>query len=90
MKYSLIGQDGNAFALMGYTGRALRETGHRDLVSQMQKEAMSGDYYNLIRVCDKYLDICNEGLEDDEDEDFEWLFNSIDWNSDSIVDDEED
>ena len=58
--YSLVGVDGNAFAIMGYTARALRETGHSDLVKQMQAEAMSGDYYNLIAVCDRYIDIANE------------------------------
>ena len=69
MKYSLIGQDGNAFALMGYTARALRDTGHRDLVDEMRKKATSGDYYNCIRVCDEYLDIANEGLDEEDWED---------------------
>lgn len=68
-KYSLIGQDGNAFFLMGYTANALKQTGHKDLVSTMHEEATSGDYYHLIGVCQKYIDIANEGLEDDEDED---------------------
>lgn len=57
--YSLVGIDGNAFAIMGYTSRALKETGHKDLVSTMQKEATSGDYNNLIRVCLSYIDIAN-------------------------------
>lgn len=58
--YDLVGVDGNAFAVMGYTGQALRETGHGDLVSKMREEAMSGDYNNLLRVCMKYIDIANE------------------------------
>lgn len=70
--YSLVGVDGNAYAIMGYTSRALKETGHRDLVDKMHSEATSGDYYNLIRVCDSYLDIANEGADEDEDEDEEW------------------
>lgn len=57
--YDLVGVDGNAFSVMGYTGRALKETGHKDLVSKMQSEAMSGDYDNLLRVCMKYIDIAN-------------------------------
>ena len=65
--YSLIGQDGNAFALMGYTARALKETGHGDLVKEMQDRATSGDYYNLIRVCDEYIDIANERLEEEDE-----------------------
>lgn len=59
-KYDLVGQDGNAFALMGYTARALKNEGLGDLVPQMQKEATSGDYYHLIAVCDSYLDKAND------------------------------
>ena len=67
-KYSLVGQDGNAFALMGYTARALKREGLRDLVPQMQKEATSGDYNNLICVCDRYLDKANEAAGDVEED----------------------
>lgn len=63
--YTLVGVDGNALAIMGYTARALKETGHRDLVTKMREEAMSGDYNNLICVCGSYIDIANEGLEED-------------------------
>ena len=62
--YTLVGVDGNAYAIMGYTARALKRTGHRDLVDKMIEEATSGDYYNLIAVCDGYIDIANEGLEE--------------------------
>lgn len=58
-KYSLVGVDGNAFAIMGYTARALKETGHADLVENMRSRATSGDYENLIFVCQKYIDIAN-------------------------------
>lgn len=64
--YSLIGVDGNAFAIMGYTSRALKRTGHRDLVGKMHEEATAGDYDNLIQVCMKYIDIANEEAEEDE------------------------
>lgn len=67
-KYSLVGVDGNAFGIMGYTGRALKQSGHRDLVEKMQEEAMSGDYWNLIAVCDKYIDIANGDADEEEDE----------------------
>lgn len=62
--YDLVGVDGNAFSVMGYTAHALKQTGHQDLVEQMRKEATSGDYNNLICVCLKYIDIANERLED--------------------------
>lgn len=63
-QYDLVGVDGNAFSVMGYTARALKQTGHSDLVDQMHKEAMSGDYDNLLYVCMKYIDIANESLEE--------------------------
>ena len=72
-KYCLVGQDGNAFALMGYTARALRNEGLGNLVSEMQSKATSGDYNNLICVCDDYLDKANEkarenGYEEEDEE----------------------
>lgn len=66
-RYDLVGVDGNAFSLMGYTARALKDTGHADLVDAMHKEATSGDYYNLIAVCDRYIQIANGDIEEEED-----------------------
>lgn len=57
--YTLVGVDGNAFAIMGYTIQALEDTGHGDKVKEMTERATSGDYYNLIAVCDEYIDIAN-------------------------------
>lgn len=62
--YTLVGVDGNAYAIMGYTAQALKRTGHRDLVDKMIEEATSGDYYHLIAVCDGYIDIANKELEE--------------------------
>lgn len=59
-KYTLVGVDGNAFAIMGYTARALKNEGLRDKVSEMQQRAMSGDYNNLICVCMEYVDMANK------------------------------
>lgn len=72
-KYDLVGVDGNAFAVMGYTARALKNEGLGNLVSEMQNRATSGDYNNLLCVCMDYLDKANEkaietGYEDDYDE----------------------
>lgn len=71
MKYSLVGVDGNAFAIMGYTARALKREGLRDKVDEMHARATNGDYNNLICVCMEYIDMANEaaGETDDEEED---------------------
>lgn len=68
MKYNLVGVDGNAFALMGYTSRALKNEGMRDKVDEMMQRAMSGDYWNLIRVCDEYIGMANEHAESEGDD----------------------
>lgn len=66
-KYSLIGVDGNAFAIMGYTAKALRREGLGAQIPEMQSKAMSGDYDNLIRVCMEYIDIANDAAWEDEE-----------------------
>lgn len=63
MKYDLVGVDGNAFAVMGYTARALKLEGLRDLVPEMQEKAMSGNYNNLLCVCLEYVTKANEAHE---------------------------
>ena len=74
MKYDLVGIDGNAYSVMGYTARALRNEGLGNLVDEMLEKAKSSDYYNLIAVCLKYIDRANEAYEnraneeDEEDE----------------------
>lgn len=72
MAYSLVGVDGNAFSLMGYTANAMKETGLGELIPEMQKRAMSGDYSNLICVCNEHIEMANTiaGTEDDTDEEY--------------------
>lgn len=64
MRYSLVGVDGNAFAVMGYTKRALKESGHGEMVEEMMARAMSGDYNNLLCTCLEYIDVANESEEE--------------------------
>lgn len=59
-EYTLVGVDGNAFAIMGYTAKALKRAGLADMVDKMREEAMAGDYNNLICVCDRYIELVNE------------------------------
>ena len=67
--YTLVGVDGNAYAIMGYTQRAMRQTGFsKDEIDQMLDEAKESDYYHLIAVCNGWIDKCNERI-DEEDED---------------------
>lgn len=63
MKYpdievQLTGTDGNAFALMGVVGSALRRNKvPKDEIDKFYKEAMSGDYNNLLRTCTEWVNV---------------------------------
>lgn len=54
----LAGEDGNAFAILGRTRKAMREVGWTKAeVSEFTDEAMSADYDELIRTVCKYCKV---------------------------------
>ncbi|MDI6615859.1 MAG: hypothetical protein QME27_04035 [Syntrophaceae bacterium] len=54
----LIGEDGNAFAIIGKVSRALRKAGYDDaFVREYEEKAISGDYDNLLMVTMTYVDV---------------------------------
>ncbi len=57
IKVTLVGEDGNAFAVIGRVAKALRKGGHPELVDKFKREAMQGDYDNLLRVCMEYVEV---------------------------------
>jgi hypothetical protein len=57
IEIELIGQDGNAFNIMGIATKALKRNGHADLVSVYMEEAMAGDYDHLLRTTMKYFEV---------------------------------
>ena len=56
IKLKLVGEDGNAYAIMGRACRELRRNGRADLIEEFSKECTSGDYNNLLSTCMKYFD----------------------------------
>lgn len=46
----LVGEDGNAYSILGRCTLALKRNGLRDEVEAFRTEAMSGDYDNLLRT----------------------------------------
>ena len=56
-KVKLTGRDGNAFMIIGLCSRALKDHGQADKVEAFRKEAMSGDYDNVLATAAKYCDI---------------------------------
>lgn len=72
----LVGQDGNAFSIMGRVMRAMRRAGCTpEEVAAYQAEATSGDYDHLLQVTmctvscdseDEWDDEWDEGIDEDE------------------------
>ena len=57
-KVKLIGEDGNAFVILGRTVRAMRKAGwSSEDIEKFQNEAMSGDYNHLLMSVMKYCDV---------------------------------
>lgn len=52
-KVKLIGEDGNAFYILGKVSKALP----KEEAIKYRKEAMSGDYDNLLAVTMKYVEV---------------------------------
>ena len=60
-KYSLIGVDGNAYAIMGYVRNAMKnERYDKEHIDIYLEEAQSGDYNHLLYVSQKMIDELNE------------------------------
>ena len=51
IKVKLIGEDGNAFYILGKVSRELRKAGETELAKAFIEEAMKGDYDHLLRTC---------------------------------------
>ena len=54
---ALVGEDGNAFSIMGRVSKALQASGADDeYIKKYQQESMSGDYNNLLATAMKYVE----------------------------------
>lgn len=54
---TLMGEDGNAFAILGNVSQALRRAGHGDAVDAYTAEATAGDYDQLLAVTLCWVDV---------------------------------
>lgn len=58
LKLELSGQDGNAFFIIGRAVRVAKKAGwSKEELEKFTKEAMSGDYDNVLKSCSKYFDV---------------------------------
>lgn len=54
-KLKLVGEDGNAFAILCRARSILRKGGRADLIDGFTKECTSGDYNHLLATCSNYF-----------------------------------
>lgn len=58
IEVQLVGEDGNAFYIIGRVQNALRRGGvPAEEVSEFANEAMSGDFDHLLATCMKWVDV---------------------------------
>lgn len=54
----LVGEDGNAFSIMGRVTKAMRRAGCTpEQIKEYTNEAMSGDYNHLLQVTMSYVEV---------------------------------
>lgn len=58
VEVQLSGRDGNSLIIMGTVTKAMRRAGISDSeISKFREQCLSGDYYNLIQTCMKWVNV---------------------------------
>jgi hypothetical protein len=67
VKVKLVGEDGNAYAIMSRVSKALKQAGvEKAEIGKYIEESMAGDYNNLLRIAMGWCDC------DDDEDDIDW------------------
>jgi len=53
----LVGEDGNAFSIIGRARQVLKRAGRYEDIELFQKEATAGDYNHLLRTCNEWFEV---------------------------------
>ena len=64
----LVGQDGNAFSIIGRVMAAWRRLGRSDIGEEYRKRATAGDYNHLLQISMLYIQEDGAWGSDEEDE----------------------
>ena len=58
VKVQLVGEDGNAFAIMARVGSALKKAGvSEEEINEYYAESKSGDYDNLLQTACRWVSV---------------------------------
>lgn len=68
----LVGQDGNAFSIIGRCIQAMRRAHwEEDEIAEFRDEATSGDYHHVLQTAMKYCEEEEDAEEEYDDDDIE-------------------
>lgn len=57
-KVTLLGEDGNAYVIIGVCRKAARRAGWtHDQITEFTDKAFAGSYNNVLRVAQEYFDV---------------------------------
>lgn len=57
VQVELVGEDGNAVAIVGRVSKALKRAGHADAVEEYHRGATSGDYEHLLATTMRWVEV---------------------------------
>ena len=57
IQVQLLGEDGNAFYIMGKVAQALRKAGYCELANEYLAEARKGNYDQLLQTTMNYVEV---------------------------------
>lgn len=58
VEVKLIGEDGNAYYILGKVSKELKKAGYdKEFIDQYKKEAMAGNYDELLQTTMKYVHV---------------------------------
>ena len=56
VKVKLVGEDGNAFSILGRVSKALKRSGQPEAAAEYMEKATAGDHDHLLNVTMEYVD----------------------------------
>jgi hypothetical protein len=56
-RLTLVGENGNAFAIMSRAAKVLRRAGRADDVDAFMAEATAGDYDHVLQTCMRWFEV---------------------------------
>ena len=71
VKVKLVGEDGNAMAIMARCRQAARRAGvEKSVIDEYLEESTSGDYDKVLQTAMKYWDCDGEDWDNDDEDDY--------------------